>query len=135
MNQPGLGHYQMRMQQIRYFLALCDELNFTRAARRCGISQPSLTTAIRALEKDLGVTLFERRPRIALTEAGAAIRPYLARIVRHLEVAREAALLLGEPGEPQIGQPPHALACGAPATRARLTRSRRRSRGSDSDCA
>ena len=37
----------MQMQQVRYFLALCEELNFTRAARCCGISQPSLTTAIR----------------------------------------------------------------------------------------
>jgi LysR family transcriptional regulator, hydrogen peroxide-inducible genes activator len=41
------------MHQVRYFVALCKELNFTRAARRCGISQPSLTTAIRALEREL----------------------------------------------------------------------------------
>src|SRR5262245_31012171 len=36
----------MQMHQIRYFLALCEERNFTRAARRCGVSQPSLTNAI-----------------------------------------------------------------------------------------
>ena len=35
----------MQMHQVSYFLALCEELNFTRAARRCGVSQPSLTTA------------------------------------------------------------------------------------------
>ena len=43
----------MQMHQVGYFLALCEELNFTRAARRCGISQPSLTTAIGALEREL----------------------------------------------------------------------------------
>jgi DNA-binding transcriptional LysR family regulator len=42
----------MQMQQVHYFLALCEELNFTRAARRCGVSQPSLTTAISALERN-----------------------------------------------------------------------------------
>jgi DNA-binding transcriptional LysR family regulator len=36
----------MQMHQIRYFLALCEERSFTRAAKRCGISQPSLTNAI-----------------------------------------------------------------------------------------
>jgi DNA-binding transcriptional LysR family regulator len=46
------------MHQVRYFLALCEELNFTRAARRCGVSQPSLTTAISALERDLDGALF-----------------------------------------------------------------------------
>ena len=44
----------MQMQQIRYFLALCEERNFTRAARRCGVSQPSLTNAMIALERELG---------------------------------------------------------------------------------
>jgi hypothetical protein len=38
----------MQMQQVQYFLALCEELNFSRAARRRGVSQPTLTTAIRA---------------------------------------------------------------------------------------
>ena len=57
----------MQMHQVSYFLALCEELNFTRAARRCGISQPSLTTAIGALERELGGALFNRTPSIALT--------------------------------------------------------------------
>ena len=52
----------MQMHQVGYFLALCEELNFTRAARRCGISQPSLTTAIGALERELGGALFSRKP-------------------------------------------------------------------------
>jgi predicted transcriptional regulator len=44
----------MKMHQIRYFLAHCEEQNFTRAAKRCGIAQPSLTRAIKQLEKALG---------------------------------------------------------------------------------
>jgi hypothetical protein len=51
----------MQMHQVQYFLALCEELNFTRAGRRCGVSQPSLTIAIRALERELGGALFERK--------------------------------------------------------------------------
>ncbi len=57
----------MQIQQVHYFLALCEELNFTCAARRCGISQPSLSNAISALERELGGALFHRKPSIALT--------------------------------------------------------------------
>ena len=44
---------QMEMHQIRYFLAVADELNFTRAAAKCNVSQPSLTRAVRLLEEEL----------------------------------------------------------------------------------
>ena len=81
----------MQMHQVRYFLALCDELNFTRAARRCGISQPSLTQAIRALERELGGALFQREPSIALTRLARAVRPYLDKIARNADHAREVA--------------------------------------------
>src|SRR5262245_47813727 len=77
----------MRMHQIRYFLALCEELNFTRAARRIGVSQPSLTNAIGALERELGGALFQRRPLIALTVLGNAMRPYLERIAENADQA------------------------------------------------
>jgi DNA-binding transcriptional LysR family regulator len=75
------------MHQVRYFLALCEELNFHRAARRCGISQPSLTTAIRAL----GGALFHREPSVALTRLGRAVRPYLDKIARNADHAREVS--------------------------------------------
>lgn len=84
----------MELQQVRYFLALCEELNFTRAARLCGVSQPTLTTAIGALERELGGVLFHRKPSIALTELGHAVRPYLKEIARSADDAREAAKTL-----------------------------------------
>ena len=86
----------MQMHQIRYFLALCDELSFTRAARRSGVSQPSLTNAIIALERELGGALFQRRPLIALTALGHAILPYLTTIAQNADHAREAAQALVE---------------------------------------
>ena len=42
----------METNQVRYFLALCEENNFTRAAKRCGVSQPSVSNAIRRLKKN-----------------------------------------------------------------------------------
>ena len=81
----------MQMQQVHYFLTLCEELSFTRAARRCGISQPSLTSAIGALERELGGALFQRKPSIALTGLGRIVRPYLDEIVRNASHAREIA--------------------------------------------
>jgi len=58
------------------------ERNFTRAAKRCGVSQPSLTNAIIALEQELGGALFQRKPLIALTVLGHAVHPYLDRIAQ-----------------------------------------------------
>ena len=84
----------LQMQQVHYFLALCEELNFTRAGRRCGVSQPTLTNAISALERELGGALFQRRPSIALTGLGRMVWPYLDEIARSANQAREVARLL-----------------------------------------
>jgi hypothetical protein len=51
--EGGHGH-RMEMHQIRYFLAVADALNFTRAAEQCNVSQPALTRAIQQLEEELG---------------------------------------------------------------------------------
>ena len=59
----------MEMYQIRYFLSVARELNFTRAAEECGVAQPSLSRAIKQLEGELGGELFRRaRPKAILTE-------------------------------------------------------------------
>jgi DNA-binding transcriptional LysR family regulator len=84
------------MHQIRYFLALCEERSFTLAARRSGVSQPSLTNAIGALERELGGALFQRRPVIALTTLGQAMQPYLKQIAQAADQAREAAQALAD---------------------------------------
>jgi DNA-binding transcriptional LysR family regulator len=73
----------MEMHQVRYFLALCEERNFTRAAKRCGVAQPSLTRAIKQLEKKLGGSLFERdRVNTRLTDLGILVRPEFVQIER-----------------------------------------------------
>jgi DNA-binding transcriptional LysR family regulator len=81
----------MKMHQIRYFLALCEERSFMNAAKKCRVSQPSLTNGIKALEDGLGAQLFTRRPRITLAPLGAAVRPRLVRIVRDAEEALKTA--------------------------------------------
>jgi len=64
------------MHQIRYFLAVCETLNFTRAAEACNVSQPSLTRAIKGLEDELGGPLFRReRNNTHLTGLGETTRP------------------------------------------------------------
>jgi DNA-binding transcriptional LysR family regulator len=71
----------MQMNQVRYFLALCEERNFTRAAKRCGVSQPSITNAMKRLERTFGGPLFHRdHKNIDLTELGRVVKPYLKQI-------------------------------------------------------
>lgn len=69
----------MTFSHIGYFLVLCDELNFTRAARRCKIAQPSLSRAIQSLERYLGGQLFNRGKPMSMTKFGANARPHLQR--------------------------------------------------------
>lgn len=90
---------RVKTHQIDYFIALCDEQSFTRAARRCGVTQPSLTRAIKELESELGGELFERnRANVSLTGLGHHLKPDFVRIDRALsEVARKAAGLKTQP--------------------------------------
>jgi DNA-binding transcriptional LysR family regulator len=84
----------MEMHEIRYFLALCETLNFRRAAEQCNVSQPSLTRAIQKLEEELAGPLFRREGRTTdLTALGRVVRPQfqeiLDRTAATLELARK----------------------------------------------
>jgi LysR family hydrogen peroxide-inducible transcriptional activator len=68
----------MEMHQVRYFLAVAQELNFSRAAEKCNVSQPSLSRAIQQLEGELGGPLFHRERHLThLTDLGEMVRPHL----------------------------------------------------------
>lgn len=82
----------MEMHQIRYFLAVCETLNFTRAAETCHVSQPSLTFAIKRLEEELGGELFDReKKRIRLTRLGEVMQPHLGKIMTESRMALDNA--------------------------------------------
>lgn len=96
----------MELRHLRYFVAVAEELNFTRAAQRLHIGQPPLSTQIRDLEEEVGARLLERtKRRVSLTEAGqrflARARDILAQAELAGSEARRAAR--GELGELRIG--------------------------------
>lgn len=90
----------MESRPLRYFVAVAEELNFTRAAERVGIAAPALSRAISGLEADLGVRLLERTTRsVALTEAGATLlADGRAALVALDAAARRARRAAGVPG-------------------------------------
>jgi len=95
----------MDLRRLSSFLAVVEEGSFTRGARRLGITQPSLSQQVRALEADLGGPLLERLPRgIRLTAAGRALLPEAQAAVRAGDRAESAArMALGlEAGELEV---------------------------------
>ena len=70
----------MEIQHVRYFLAICDELSFTRAAQKCGIKQPTLSQAIKRMEQAIGGDLFVRASPVRLTALGLQLRPICVQI-------------------------------------------------------
>ena len=82
----------MEMTEIKYFLAVCETLNFHRAAEHCHVTQPALTRAVQKLEAELGGQLFCRdKGRVELTEFGRLMRPQLREVLERRDHARTIA--------------------------------------------
>ena len=81
----------MEFHQLRYVCAIADTGNFSRAAERCQIAQPSLSQQVLKLEEELGTKLFDRLGRsIRLTEAGRAFIPRARAILHQMDAARSS---------------------------------------------
>jgi len=77
----------MDLQQLRYVIALSQELNFVKAAGRVHVTQPTLSQQLKKLENELGVLLFERAAKgVRLTDAGRRFLPYAVQVMDHLEM-------------------------------------------------
>lgn len=87
----------MDLKQMRYFLAVAEERNFTRAAERLHMAQPPLTRQIQALEEDIGAALFTRTGKgVELTGAGQALLDEVPNLLQLAQRAKERAVLAGE---------------------------------------
>lgn len=99
----------MDIRQLRFFVEIVKQGSFTKAAERLHVAQPSISVAIKALEDELGLALFNRRDRKAtLTDEGAVFLGHARKVLANLEAAQlEMADLLGlAAGEVRVGVPP-----------------------------
>ena len=116
----------MELRQLRYFVAVAEDLHFRRAAERLHVAQPAVSEQVRKLELDLGVRLFERTHRsVALTDAGLAFLDEARRVLRQTDVARQAARGATERAAMRlrIGYLPEALPAAVPRALRQLTAS------------
>jgi DNA-binding transcriptional LysR family regulator len=96
----------MELRHLRYFIAVAEEKHVTRAAERLGIQQPPLSQQMRALERELDVQLFHRRPRgVELTNAGLALLADARAILAHVDhaFATTRRTARGEQGRIAVG--------------------------------
>jgi DNA-binding transcriptional LysR family regulator len=89
----------MEMHQIRYFLAVARNLNFTHAAEECHVAQPSLSRAIQKLEAEFGGELFRRERGLThMTELGRLVFPLLTQCFESAHEAKKLAQAYGKGG-------------------------------------
>lgn len=82
----------MELRQVRYFLALAETRNFTRAAERCNVTQPTLTLSIKKLEDEMGGPMINReRGNTHLTQLGQMLLPFLQQVYDSSTAARRLA--------------------------------------------
>ena len=113
----------MKLQQLRQFVAVAETLNFHRAAERLNIAQPPLSMAIKRLELDLGIKLFERTSQsVRLTEEGKAVLGPARNVVFHADQIRQVLqqVTTGEIGRLHITFVPSSMMAFLPRTIARL---------------
>ncbi len=92
----------MTLTELRYITTLADERHFGRAAERCFVSQPTLSVAVKKLEDELGIVLFERyKGNIQVSEAGARLIEQAEAILQQVQVFKE----LAEAGKEQLSTP------------------------------
>lgn len=115
----------MELRQLRHFVAVADLGHFTRAAESVHLSQSALSASVRALENELGTSLFERTTRSVLpTAAGRTLYPYAQRLLREAAEARAAVARLesGEAGTLAVGTVQTFRAADLPSLLAQLHR-------------
>ena len=82
----------MELRQLKYFVAVAEELHFRRAAERCFVAQPAVSEQVRKLEQEVGAKLLDRTNHsVSLTEAGKAMLPEARQVLDGAETARAAA--------------------------------------------
>src|SRR3954462_7607445 len=87
----GKERDSMELRHLRYFVAVAEELHFSRAAERLHVAQPAVSEQVRKLEEELGVRLLNRTKRtVSLTDAGAALLVEAHRVLQQAEMARLA---------------------------------------------
>jgi LysR family hydrogen peroxide-inducible transcriptional activator len=116
----------MTLTELRYIVALARERHFGRAAEKCFVAQPTLSVAVKKLEEELGVILFERgQSEVTVTPAGAPVVAQAARVLAEAARVRELADTAGDPlaGPLRLGAihtiGPYLLPCLVPLIRER----------------
>lgn len=95
----------VELRHLRYFVAVAEELHFSRAAERLGLAQPPLSQQIKSLEESVGHALFERKPKVRLTAAGETLLEVARRVLAQVEEGMDAARRAGrgEEGKLTVG--------------------------------